>query len=342
MKRYGLLIATITAFMVCMPVMLFFFSGNDVFAGNMKLEDVYAVDGNDAVKMTLDAESNASVVEGITPDVEVSLGIPLEPGTEIDKINVYEDKASSIINISIPTEDRNFYYKKELTGSQKGIASLVYDYTDVHADFDITTAGYYISTVHLTQEELYLELTSPKELYGHVFVIDASHGGDDAGDSAYGVEEKEVALNIAAAVADNAAKNNTGGFYFTRNDDTTVSEEDRERLISLLSPDHYISLHVNADGNTRITNGISAVINDPDDRAGAERLIMAIASRTGQTYLGVKTDKNLDQKTRHSIYIYTGYITNKAEALKIGNPQYAAEVGDIIYSWLMDLEAAGK
>lgn len=338
MREYKLLIITIIATLICMPVMLFLFAGNEVYAGNMHLEDVPYDDGRDAVKMTLDAESNASVVEGITDDVEISLGIPLEYGTETDKINVYEDKSASLIKISVPTEDKNYYYRNELTGSQKGIASLVYDYADGYAEFDITTAGYYISTVHLTERELYLELTSPKELYGHVFLIDAAHGGEDAGNSAYGVTEKNVALNIAQTVAQKAEENGTGGFYFTRNTDEAVSSEDRTKLAALLSPDVFISFHVNADGDTRVTNGISAVVSNPADEAEAGRLISVIASETGQQDLGVTVEESAESSAEHSVLIYTGYITNKAEALKMGNGQYTDKVGDVVYAWLMQLE----
>ena len=340
MRKYGLLITTVIATLICMPVMLFLFAGNEVYAGNMRLEDVSYDDGSDAVKMTLDAESNASVVEGITDDVEVSLGIPLEYGTEIDKITVYEDKAASLINISIPTDDKNYYYRNELTGSQKGIASLAYDYADGYAGFDITTAGYYISTVHLTERELYLELTSPKELYGHVFVIDAAHGGEDVGNSAYGVTEKDVALNIAQAVAQKAEDKGTGGFYFTRNTDEAVSSEDRTKLVTLLNPDIFISFHVNADGETRVTNGISAVVNNPADETEVGKLISVIAAETGQQDLGVTVKAPDEGSAEHEINIYTGYITNKAEALQMGSVQYTDKVGDVVYAWVMQVETA--
>ena len=78
------------------------------------------------------------------------------------------DKAASLIRIKIPTEDKSFYYRNQLTGSQKGIASVVFDHSDKMAEFNISTDGYYIATVHLIPNKLFLELNTPKELYGHI------------------------------------------------------------------------------------------------------------------------------------------------------------------------------
>ncbi|MBR1524355.1 MAG: N-acetylmuramoyl-L-alanine amidase [Lachnospiraceae bacterium] len=337
MKKHGLLILTIITTLVCMPVMLFLFSQNEVFAGNMLLEDAMSDEDSEAIKMSLDSESNIQVVEGMEDGVEASLGIPLEYDTEIDRINVYEDKSASHIKITIPTEEKNFYYRNELTGSQKGIAELSYDYVDAegNAEFDIITDGFYISTVHLTQNEIYLELNTPKELYGHVYVIDASHGGEDTGDSAYGIEEKNVTLGIAQEIDTLAKADEAGGFYFTRYQDEDVSAESRAKLISLLRPDYSISIHTNADGDTRVTNGICAIVNNPDDLNEVTRLISVIATETGQKDLGVTSQPSEDDPVSHRIYIYTGYVTNKAEALQMGSDEYISKVGGVIYAWLL-------
>ncbi|MCR5410893.1 MAG: N-acetylmuramoyl-L-alanine amidase [Lachnospiraceae bacterium] len=335
MKNYGLLILTIAATLVCMPVMLFLFTHNDVYAGGMILEDAKTDDESSAVKTTLDTESNIQIVDGIDEGDEISLGIPLNYDTDADAIIVQEDKVESVISIYIPTEDDKYYYRNELTGSQKGIASVEYDYKDGAAGFEIVTDGYYIATVHMTQRELYLELVSPKELYGHVFVIDAPHGGDDNGNSAYGVKEKDVSLRIARAIADKAEETGVGGFYLVRGTDEPVSEEDRERLISLLDPDYYICIHVDADGDTRVTNGIRAVVDDPQDEKSVRKLVSVMASKTGQKDLGVTAEIPEEGSRGHMIDLYTGYITNKSEALQIGSDEYSSSAGDVIYAWLM-------
>ena len=342
MKKHELLIITIIAALISMPVMLFFFFHNNAFAGNMQLEDAVADEEGQALEMSLAIESNMQVVEGIDDGTEPSLVIPLEYNTEIDKINVEEDKASSFISIAIPTRENDYYYKNELTGSEKGIKGISYDYSEGYAKFDINLKGFYIPVLHMTPKTLYLELNTPYELYGHTYIIDAAHGGDDNGDSAYGVQEKDIVLGIAKSIEGSAASDGVGGIYYTRTRDENVSEESREKLIELLKPDLTISLHTNADGDTRITHGVGAVVNNPEDVSEVKKLIGVIASETGQQDLGVRILTSEENPDAHRISLYTGYITNKAEAVKMGTEEYASKVGSIIYAWLMHEEDLNK
>lgn len=340
LKKSLLLKITVVATIICMPVLLFLFAKNPAFAGNMILEDVSKKDTSDAVNMTLDSEGDIQVVRGIAEGTVVSLGIPLDYDTETDTISVYEDKASSLIRIRIPTTDKSFYYRNQLTGTQKGISSLVYDYKNKAAEFNITTDGYYISTVHITPGDLYLELSTPKELYGHVFVIDAARGGEDPGNSAYGVCEKDVTLKIAKAISDIAASKGEGGFYLTRSTDEAISDEDREKLIELLKPDVYLTLHVDADGETRVTNGVRGETNELGKGRNVKGLISVIAAENGQQDLGaavIDDNPGADDQTKavRRVDIYTGYVTNKAEALKMADDSYAETIAKVIYAWLM-------
>ena len=340
MKRYGLLIVTVATTIICMPIMLYLFTENAVYAGNMRLEDDSPEYGSDVVSTTLDDESDIQLVEGMTFGTEISLGIPLDIDTETDKISVFEDKAASLIRIRIPTEDKSFYYRNQLTGSQKGIASVVFDHSDKMAEFNISTDGYYIATVHLIPNKLFLELNTPKELYGHVYVIDAPHGGEDIGNSAYGVCEKDLTLDIAKRISDVAASTGIGGIYLTRSTDEAVSDQDRARLIELLKPDIYVTLHVDADEKTRVTNGVRGVTNEREEQNGVKGLISVIASETGQQDLGVtiqnrKSAGEAGESGVREVDIYTGYVTNKAEALKMSEGSYTETVARVILAWLM-------
>lgn len=347
MKQNRLLIITIIVTVLYMPVMIFVFVHSAVYAGNMRLDDLSYSDGSDAVNMTLDVESDIRVVDGIEEGTVISLGIPLDYETETDKIGIYEDKAESLIVIKIPTEDKSFYYRNELTGSQKGIDSVVFDYSDNTAEFRVTTDGYYIPILHLIPNELYLELNTPKELYGHVYLIDAAHGGEDTGNSAYGVNEKDVTLGIAKAVSDVAAATGVGGIYLTRSTDEAVSEADRLKLIELLNPDIYVTIHTDSDGETRVTNGIRGVTNDQAELNDVRGLIAVLAQETGQQDLGVTLQDNMEggdgqELPLREVEIYTGYVTNKAEAMKMSEETYALTVAKVIYAWLMQEDNSGQ
>ena len=89
----------------------------------------------------------------------------------------------------------------------------------------------------------------------HVVVIDAAHGGDDAGVLGVdGAAEKDVTLAVALALQKELS---TGGgleVLLTRNTDRTLSLEERKKFIQKASPALVLSLHANA-GFGKIATG---------------------------------------------------------------------------------------
>lgn len=80
-----------------------------------------------------------------------------------------------------------------------------------------------------------------------VIIIDAAHGGDDAGVVGIGdVQEKKITLAIALAVKKELATERNFEVFLIREKDKTVSLEERKKIISSMKPALVLSLHVNA------------------------------------------------------------------------------------------------
>ena len=75
-------------------------------------------------------------------------------------------------------------------------------------------------------------------------VVDPGHGGDDAGTTGYGMEEKVVTLDIARRVRDHLVAD---GFevYLTREEDRALSLRERADLANELRADLFLSIHIN-------------------------------------------------------------------------------------------------
>ncbi|MCR5746776.1 MAG: N-acetylmuramoyl-L-alanine amidase [Lachnospiraceae bacterium] len=293
-------------------------------------------------RITGERITGVQVIEELSEGMEVSLSIPLDENTDVNEIQVEDDPMSYRVNISIPTKEQNFYYKNELSGSQKGITGIVYNYNDRMARFEVNTDGYYISSVYFKDDMLNLVLETPKEKYGHVYVLDPVCGGEENGSSAYGVLEKDITLKVSEAVMKSAETVEDEGFFATRREDKDVSEEDRVGYNTILKPDIFIRLRVNADSDTRMTNGISATAGSPALKEVAEVMIAAIAAETGQVNKGVTLKGDAAGVETNGIEIELGYITNKAEALNMSSDEYAAKFGQVMYYLLSDTEEAEK
>ncbi|WP_174758197.1 peptidoglycan-binding protein, partial [Alkalibacillus haloalkaliphilus] len=93
-------------------------------------------------------------------------------------------------------------------------------------------------------DEITLELL--QEYVVKIF-IDPGHGGSDPGAVAYGLEEKEVALDISLKLG-NALMNNYKGVIveYARTEDEFIELEDRSKMANNWGADYFVSVHSNA------------------------------------------------------------------------------------------------
>ena len=98
-----------------------------------------------------------------------------------------------------------------------------------------------------SEDVCYIVLRRPKEVYSHVVVIDAGHGGDDEGTGSvdWKYREKDSALKIVGCLKQILDGTDIKAYY-TRLDDRDISKRDRVRLAKDAGADVLISVHCNA------------------------------------------------------------------------------------------------
>ena len=101
-------------------------------------------------------------------------------------------------------------------------------------------------------------------------VIDAGHGGDDAGArGAGGLVEKDLVLDVAFRLAKRLSENGLE-VVLTRRDDTFVPLEERTSIANDVRADLFVSIHGNASYDTKV-RGIETfflALSASDDHAG--------------------------------------------------------------------------
>ncbi len=81
-------------------------------------------------------------------------------------------------------------------------------------------------------------------------VIDAGHGGKDTGAIGYGINEKDVALQVTLLVAEMLEKRNDIEAIFTRTKDVFIGLRERATIANDASADLFISIHCNSVANS--------------------------------------------------------------------------------------------
>ena len=78
-------------------------------------------------------------------------------------------------------------------------------------------------------------------------IIDAGHGGLDEGAKAFGLIEKNLALEIAKKTR-TQLQNDGYSVFLTRNNDTEISLSERTELAQQLKANLYVAIHLNSGG----------------------------------------------------------------------------------------------
>ncbi len=83
-------------------------------------------------------------------------------------------------------------------------------------------------------------------------VLDPGHGGKDPGASAFGLQEKDIVLQVAKKLAVQLKKELGCEVILTRDDDSFISLEERTAIANTNGADLFISLHLNAHSSSKI------------------------------------------------------------------------------------------
>ncbi len=202
-----------------------------------------------------------------------------------------------------------------------------------------------------------------------VVVIDAGHGGKDGGAEApaTGLVEKDANLDIARRVRALLVRADVRTLM-TREDDVFLELEDRCALASRWSPDVFVSIHCNSGPDsdaqgieTYILSKAGAASTNTRDQAPSSsyRAQRGNSHDAASAVLGFALQKRMlrdtgaeDRGLRHARFavlkdapcaaalVECGFLSNRAEALKLGDPVYRDRIARSIAQGVLDYCAA--
>lgn len=206
-------------------------------------------------------------------------------------------------------------------------------------------------------------LLIPATVFSFTVVIDAGHGGTEKGAVQENLVEKDLTLIVARGLRANLIKREGMRVVMTRDEDVTVSWEERARIIEEASPDLVISIHFNtdifmlsetrgleiyypADDFSRPTNE-SVSLFDRNNRSFAVGKFLRDRYLRSPLFVEWKHDLNLfaqrDLKifrlTRAPILLFEiAYLTSPEDKARIGNGAFLEEMArflaDTIAEWV--------
>ena len=150
-----------------------------------------------------------------------------------------------------------------------------------------------------------------------VVVIDAGHGGSDCGATRNGIYEKNITLDVSKKVYDLLVKKGYD-VYMTRNKDEFVSLQDRVTISENISPDIFVSIHVNSS-NAEAPNGLETHYYKDNSLQLAKTVHASLLNNIKANNRGLFKSKFyvINHTTAPAILIEIGFISNTAERAQL-------------------------
>lgn len=202
--------------------------------------------------------------------------------------------------------------------------------------------------VHMVQEDdnyYYIDLKHPRDVYDKILVIDAGHGGKDAG--ALSKEEKyyekDINLDILLHLKERLDQESIK-VYYTRLSDEKIFLRPRVDLANAVDCDFFISIHSNAS-TASSPNGTEILYYDRAVKGvKLKEFAQVFSTEIGKSISII--NRGLVQKKENEIFILknafvpaiiieVGYMTNNSDMLYLSNRANRKSAAEGIYNGIM-------
>ena len=161
-------------------------------------------------------------------------------------------------------------------------------------------------------------------------VVDAGHGGKDAGARRYGPAEKVVALDVAQRL-DRKLRESKFRTVMTRSSDVFVDLDRRVAIGNRQDNSIFVSIHFN-HARRRGIQGFETYYASPYARSLAQRIQRNLLTLRDARNRGVRTAnfRVVKNAVYPSVLIECGFLSNRAEAGRARSAAYREQLADKI------------
>ena len=289
-------------------------------------------------------EDDAATRENVLQGHQIRLTLPQNVTSA--SVSIDNDYLSKNIAITINGIGKDYFSKYPMRGKADNIVDVTDDSENLVGVIELTLDT--IKEVQMTSQEeyIYLDLVSPQEVYDHVVVVDAGHGGNVPGATKMGVYEKDLDLQIVMQLKklfDMSDKNI--GVYYTRTDDSNPTFESRVGLANDSGADLFLSIHNNSTASGRMSSisGTEVMYKGADNTGESKRfaslcldnLLDSLGTKSKGTVVGDEV-YIIRMSDAPVALVEVGFMTNAKELEKLQDPEYQRKTAMALYNAVID------
>lgn len=170
------------------------------------------------------------------------------------------EDAQENLDIGVIIEDPN-----EISDPVKGFSIQYVNEGNTNlntAIINISLDDIYAHTLYQDEDNIYIDLRQPKDVYDKIIVVDAGHGGTDSGSLSIGEQYCEKDLNLSMLLyLKEILDQEDIKVYYTRTTDETIFLNPRVNLANDLEADFFLSIHCNANESS-MPSGTEVLYNE--------------------------------------------------------------------------------
>jgi len=268
-----------------------------------------------------------------------------------DELFAGEPQYTEIVSLELDEDDQTLKelvrkdYGRDLS---HGIAIKTFEDTDSKlytAQLDITLSSVYECFVYEDEDNYYIDLKKPSELYDKIVVIDAGHGGKDGGAVSRNNRycEKDLNLDILLRLKDLLEKTDIKAYY-TRTTDQTVYLRPRVELVNAVDADYFISIHINANKKSS-PNGMEVLYYDNEFKGVKSKDLAILFSKELEKTVTLR-QKGIVNRTPEDLYILDhslvptvllelGYISNEKDLDYLTREENRQRIANAIFNGIL-------
>lgn len=198
-------------------------------------------------------------------------------------------------------------------------------------------------------ENIYINIGNPQDIYKNIVVLDAGHGGAATGAKYFGTLEKDVNFKILYTLGKKYFTQDSSKLkvYYTRTSDVDMTLSNRAAFASQYGADLFVSLHMNASTSTGAygTEVYYSTSNNNTNSAGLTSGTMAsvfannLTGTLGTHNRGVKTARFtvVHNNTVPAVLIELGFLSNGNDHAKLTDLEFQENAAKTIYETLLQV-----
>ena len=268
------------------------------------------------------------------------LCVPLVSGITAEDIEIKNDYVNKVLEISVKGLPERYFFEHKLSGCKEDVEQIAYA-----SNTELTTLYLYCNGIYeyektFENNALYIRLVAPRELHSKIIVIDPGHGGNESGQIAEQLAEKDLCLDIAMRLKKLLEKTDIQP-YFTRLEDDNRTMEQIVALANETRADLFLSIHAANEETDTSLFGITTYYNEsffiPSFSSADFAYLVEekVTEATKSKRLGLKPgDKDMYLVRNAEVpvaLVEIGYISNKQERILLSKDDYRDKIAKGLY-----------